>query len=246
MKTLTLSLATIIALLSASCSSLKQNSVTIDPQAEQVLRAMSDKLSSAQQFSFHTSRTIDASLVLGTNIDEAAQVDMFIIRPNKIRIKTHTQQGNRQLLYDGKQVIAYNQKRNDYAKEAAPATIDELIDSVSGDWGVRPPLSDIVVSDPYRSLTQAGGIVQYNKSEVLDSVLCDHLKATQANIDWELWVGQQDRLPRKLIITLKNRDGSPKIVSHVSQWKLSPKFPADLFTLEIPKDAKPTSLIRSH
>ena len=230
------------ALLSSSCSTLNQNSLTIDPQAHQALRAMSDKLASARQFSFHTSRTIDAALVLGTNIDEAAQVELFVARPNKIKSIMVTNQGRRHLLYDGSKVITYNEKKNQYA----PDTIDGVIDSVSGDWGVRPPLSDILVSDPYHSLTHEGGTVSHAGVEIIDGTQCDHLSASQHSINWDLWLGQKDRLPRKLVITIKARDGSPKISSMVSKWNLSPKFSYDVFTIHIPTNASKTSLIRKH
>ncbi|MFK5924570.1 MAG: DUF2092 domain-containing protein [Verrucomicrobiota bacterium] len=235
-----------LVMLGNSCSTLDQNPLTIDPRADAALRAMSNKLAASQQFSFHTSRTIDAALVLGTSIDESAQIDMFVKRPNQIRGITTTPQGKRHLLYDGSKVITYNEKRNEYASQEAPGTIDEVIDSISGDWGVRPPLSDIFVSDPYRSLTHEGGVVNHVGSESIDGTQCDHLKATLQSLDWELWIGQKDQLPRKLVITIKARDGSPKISSRVSQWNLSPHFAADLFTIKIPQNASQTNLIRSH
>ncbi len=239
-------LLTGFALLGNSCSTLDQNKLTIDPQAHEVLRAMSDKLAAARQFSFHTSRTIDAALVLGTSINESAQVDMSISRPNKIKITMATNQGPRQLLYEGNKVTTYNEKRNEYASEEAPATIDGVIDSVSGDWGVRPPLSDILVSNPYSSLTREGGVVRHAGTETIEGVTCDHLNAVQQSLNWDLWIGQKDRLPRKLVITIKARDGSPKISSLVSNWNLAPRFPADLFTIKIPENASQTNLIRKH
>ncbi len=246
MKNIPLALLATLALIGNSCSTLNQSSLTIDPRSHEALKAMSDKLASTRQFSFHTSRTIDAALVLGTNIDESAQVEMFVARPNKIKIVMATNQGRRQLLFDGKMVTTYNQKRNQYATEEAPGTIDGVIDSVSGDWGVRPPLSDILVSDPYSSLTHEGGTVRYAGSESIDGINCDHLSANQNSINWDIWIGHEDHLPRKLVITIKARDGSPKISSMVSNWNLSPNFPADTFTIKIPSNASQTSLIRSH
>lgn len=236
-----------LAILNHSCNTLDQNkSLAIAPAAEKTLRSMSEKLASSQQFSFHTSRTIDAALVLGTNINETAHVDTFVSRPNKIKMSMITNQGRRELLYDGSKVFTFNQKRNEYASEDAPSTIDGVIDSVSGDWGVRPPLSDILVSDPYRSLTHEGGLVQHIDSEMINGVLCDHLQAKQQSRNWDLWVAQKDQLPRKLVITHTARDGSPQTSSKVSKWNLSPNLSNDIFTIDFPKNARKTSLIRSH
>jgi len=59
--------------------------------------------------------------------------------------------------------------------------------------------------------------------------------------DSDLWIGAADLLPRKLVATFKDREGSPKLQAEFSNWNLAPTLDDKIFKaltrrgLRIPK-----------
>jgi hypothetical protein len=61
--------------------------------------------------------------------------------------------------------------------------------------------------------------------------------------DSELWIGTADLLPRKLVATFKEGEGSPKLQADFSNWNLAPSLDDNVFTFVAPKDAENIDMI---
>ena len=227
-----------------SCATLSPpTKLEIEPQADAVLKAMSNKLATAERFSFKAVRTIDPDLVDGSKVKQRARVAVDVARPNKFRGQTHDSESTRVMIYDGSELLVWDKSADVYASVAAPPTIDKAIDQIDEMWGVHPPLADLLVADPYHSLTGGEGTAKLVGTNRVNGVACDHVSATQAGIDWDIWIAKSDSLPRKFVITLTDRPGNPQVVGELSDWNLAPQFPAGHFEPRAGKNSTKIEMI---
>src|SRR5215470_3476323 len=100
----------------------------IDPQAEKLLRRMSDYLASRQQFGLKSESTLEVVLTSGQKVQFDSPGTLMVSRPNKLRAHRKGDIANQEFFYDGKTLTLYNPKENVYATTAAPPTLDETFD----------------------------------------------------------------------------------------------------------------------
>ena len=100
----------------------------VEPQAEKLLRRMSDYLAGRQQFSLKAESTLEAVLTSGQKLQYDSPATLMVSRPNKLRAHRKGDLANQEFFYDGKTLTLYNPRENLYATTAAPATLDETLD----------------------------------------------------------------------------------------------------------------------
>jgi hypothetical protein len=73
----------------------------------------------------------------------------------------------------------------------------------------------------------------------INGVPCHHLYFTQDDIDWQIWIEDNDQLtPRKYLINFKNDEGSPQFTAYLSDWDFSPSLSDDIFSFSPPEGTK--------
>jgi hypothetical protein len=225
---------------------LRAEPPAIDPEASDVLRRMSDHMRSLEQFSFRSETTSDEILVpTGQRLQFANDVDVFVRRPNRLRADSQGDLQSRRLYYDGTSVTLHGVEENLYASTAAPPTIDATMTFLLDELGLDAPLADFIFHDPYAVLTEnaTGGL--YAGLHYVRGVLCHHLAFTQDDIEWQLWVEAGDSpLPRKLVITSKQEEGSPQFTAVLLHWNPSRKLDDGIFRFEPPEGAEQIEFLR--
>jgi len=238
LSTTALTSAAIAALSSCTTMQPTGGDANIDPDARAVLQTMSDKLSSAGQFSVRGTRKIDPALLSGRKVSEQIRFAAAVTRPNKIAAISTVSDGKRRaFVYDGSNVTLHDIDMGHYATVRGGRTIDRTIDILSDKWGFQPPLADLLVSDPFASLTGAATGGKVVGTAYAGGTLCDHIAVTQEGIAWDIWVARSDRLPRKFAIAVTTQEGCPKVEATFTGWNLNPKFPAAHFEFTPPEDA---------
>lgn len=226
------------ALQMTACTSMNiGDRATIDDDAGAILKKMSDKLASAKQFSVNGSRNVDPALLPSRKLNRSSKIEAAIIRPNKIAASSTSDGLTRRFIYDGHDVTLYDLEMNHYATVRGASTIDRTVDKIIKDWDFHPPMADLLVSNPYRSLTQGALSGRTNGTQWIGGVKCQRVAVSKETLDWEIWIANSDQLPRKLEITFKNESGSPKVQLLFKRWNLNPKLEGSQFTFEPPKDA---------
>ena len=99
------------------------------------------------------------------------------------------------------------------------------------------PFVDLLVSDPYARLTKELSSAFVVGQSTIAGVKTDHLAFTAPGIDWELWIGAQDKLPRLAVASYRSGERQPTFTVEFSDWKLNAPLPAQSFEVSIPKDA---------
>jgi hypothetical protein len=211
----------------------------MEPQAEKVLRRMSDYLAGRQQFTVRTENTIEVVLTSGQKLQFASPASASVWRPNKLRADRKGDILNQEFFYDGKTVTLYNPKENLYATTAAPPTLDEMLDFAREKLDVIAPGAEILygnAADRMLKETSSGFVVG---PSVVGGVKSTHLAFRGAEVDWQIWIEDGDKpLPRKFILTSKKVKGEPQFTVLIRNWDVAPKLTDQMFTFVPPKGAK--------
>ena len=207
----------------------------IDPQADVLMKRMSDYMAQAPFFSVSAEVWQDIRLGSGQQVQAGRTVDLQVRRPDRFHAEMRSTRHNRGLFYDGKTITLLNRAEKFYGSIPAPATLDEAMDVASDHFGITLPLEDIIVSDPYKSgMSKVSSGLYLGQVSVL-GVPCDHLAFSMGKVDWQIWIEQGARpVPRKIVITYKDEEGSPQFIAILSNWDFQTKLPDVLFNFEPP------------
>jgi hypothetical protein len=220
-----------------------------EPDADQLLRRMTDTLASAKTLSFSATREIDAALLEGRQMAEKARVDVLVQRPDKIAATAQSQHGTRRIVADGTTLSLLDAKTNHYATLAMRvASIDALVARLDDKYGFTPPLAEFALNDPYAGFrSQARTVTYLGRAKTrggflgLGGIECHRLSLQGPLANAELWIGVADNLPRQLIATF-NRDSKPQLKIQFSRWNLNAPVTAADFSFAAPKGAEKIEL----
>ena len=234
--------ALIVLALALACNRAAENS-TAGNDPDQLLRQMSEKLAQAKNLSFKVDRKLDAALVEGRNVPENAQIEISVSRPGKFHAKSVSKDNVRQVFFDGQNLSIYDQTMKLYATAPVAGTIDEAVAKIDEKYGFSPPLVEFILSDPYRALSTQIKTKAYKAKETIAGTECHHLSLSGDVADSELWIGTADLLPRKLLATFKNREGSPKLQADFSSWNLAPTLDDKMFAFVAAPDTEKIEMV---
>lgn len=210
----------------------------VDPRADTVLRAMSEFLAAAKQFSYQAQIDYDEVLPTGQKIERGATQDVAVRRPDRAFVEFQGDDGRNQLWYDGNEVTILDGDENVYAVAPMPSKIDAAIDRLLDEYGFTAPLSDFLQSDPYQVLRPRVQFGLYVGQTMVDGVRCHHLAFVDKAIDWQIWIEDGTQLvPRKLVITYTSLPGQPRFAATFSDWELDARFPDLRFEPWLPPSA---------
>jgi hypothetical protein len=209
-----------------------------DPRALAALKAMSDRLTAAKSFTFRTHNTVP---MLGPNLQWITLVGdarVALERPNRLFIERGGDQTPLQVYYDGKTLALHEPREKLFAEVPAPATIDATLAEVLGPALAGFPYLEVLLADPYAALTASLGGALYVGHSTVDGVKTEHLAFRGPGVDWEIWIGAEDKLPRLVQAKYVDLGKAPTITTRFSDWKLDAQIPAATFTLEKAAGAK--------
>ncbi len=208
----------------------------MDPKAEQVLRDMADRLESAEQFTIQGRRTSDPVLNAGANEAVTSEVTVAVKRPNKLYGEVRSEGDHRKLFYDGEDFTIVDLEEGEYATISAPGTIDELVRMLGEEYGVYPPIGDLIASDPFAHLTRYIEAGKYLGQEQVDGKTTDHVRFEEEYLTWELWVDAEEKLPVKTAVSIPHMQDNPKLVAEGIEFDTQPDLNEEMFTFDQQRD----------
>jgi hypothetical protein len=242
-----LGLLAILAVFNASNTAQSANEPSaIEPEATQLLRRMSDYLSSLKQFTFRADNTIDTVLLSGQQVQLSARVDIAIQRPSHFRVNRKGDIVDQEFYFDGKTLTLYGRGVRYYANMnvSEPVDINTALDLAKEEVGVVVPASDLVYSDAYQELMDDVESAIVVGTSTVGGVEVHHLAFRGSEVDWQIWVEKGDRpLPRKYLITSKWIAGAPQFTAVFSDWNTSAQLDDALFTFSPPPKAEEIGFI---
>jgi hypothetical protein len=209
-----------------------------DERALNLLKSMSDTLAKAQTLGFKLRGLVPIEAPTGQFINLLASSRVVIQRPDKLFVEARGDLFPSDIYFNGKTVTAVGREKHFYAqREAAASTIDAAIEKRFPASTALASFADLIVSDPYASLTKDLTNALVVGQSTIGGVLTDHLAFTARGIDWEIWIGACDKLPRLMVVSYRDSERQPTFTVELSDWMLDAPVPAQTFNADIPKDA---------
>ena len=209
-----------------------------DERALNLLKGMSDTLAKAPTLSFRVRSLIPFATPSGQQISLFGSSRVAMQRPDKLFVEIRGDLFPHNLYFNGKTVTAVGVEKRFYAQmPEAASTIEELIQKEHPGSDTLAPFVDLLVADPYTRLTNNLSSAFLVGQSMIDAVNTDHLAFSGDGVDWEIWIGTKDKLPRLMVVHYRGGERPPTFTTAFSDWKLGTPIPAQTFTASIPKDA---------
>jgi len=194
---------------------------SLDPRALDALKLMSDTLAQAKSVRF------DARSMAPIKSPQGIWVSLFgtarVVKQggDKLFAETRGDFFPYDFYFDGKTVTAYSPTKNFYAEKPALGTIDDVIETAYREEGKSFPYADILVAEPYKVLTEGLLKAVYVGQSTIGGVKTDHLVFINKSVEWQIWIGVADHLPRLVYANYMDDISEPSYTVGFLNWKLN-------------------------
>jgi len=211
---------------------------TIEPEAVNALKRMSDFLLSLNTIYLVSDSSLDAVTNDGQRIQMDGVTTYKVRRPNGFVIDYQSAMKPRRYIYDGKTFTVHSPKLDFYAQVPAPVTNREVLDQLYKRYGIALPLEDLFRWGDNEDRIAALKSAYEVGPAFVDGVETNHYAFREEAIDWELWLEKGDRpIPRKVVIVDRTDPARPTYIARL-KWTLNPAFTDADFAFVPDKDAK--------
>jgi len=211
--------------------------------ADTVLRQMSRKIGSANRFSFELRREIASGHAGEDGLQGKTKIEVTVQRPDHLRARALVPGDTRILYFDGKQLTMTDVRKKVYSTVPMEMTLDKLPSELARIYGFVPVAADFLVSDFYEDLVWRAKSVEYLGTGTIRSgflglkrVRCHQVALRGDAADSEVWIAEEDLVPRRWISTVKATTGTEVIRLELSNWNLEVKIRKADFVYSPAKD----------
>jgi hypothetical protein len=168
---------------------------------------------------------------------------LTVRRPDHLLDVRTGDDGQSELVYDGKTLVVALDGGKKYASVPVPGTIEAMLREAVGKLGVDLPIADFLADDPAKAFMSSVTAGREVGTAMVDGVECRHLLFSQPGIALELWVEKNDRaVPHRLIVSYHSLPGAPEFIAEFSDWNFD-AHPTDAeFVFQPPAGATKVAL----
>ena len=204
----------------------------VDQRALDELKLMSDTIAQAKTAKFQTLSMIPIKSSLGIWINLYGTSQVVMQGPDKLFVSAGGDFAPADFYFDGKTVTAVSPDKNIYAVRPAPVNINALIEEAYRQEGKSFPFADVLISEPYSVLTEGLINALFVGKSTIDGIPTNHLAFSNANVDWQIWVGIDDHLPRLVVATYMDDTSEPSYTVEFKDWKLNEPVSEETFIFQ--------------
>ena len=203
-----------------------------DDKAAKRVEAMANFLAKAPRLSVTADCSYDVVQDSGQKIEFGEVRAITLRRPDRARIEATRRDGVRRgLIFDGKQIVAFDLDQKVYATVAKAGTTDAAFDYFKHDLDMRLPLSELFSTNLPQKISDMLGSARLVGEETINGVATDHIALRGDTADLQLWIARTgDPLPQRLVITYRLDEGQPQYEANFKDWNLAPDVPDSAFT----------------
>jgi hypothetical protein len=216
------------------------NAPVRDPEAIAALERMGAYLRTLMTFGVSGNITTEDVLDTGQSLMYTGSIDLIARRPGQLRVNMDSSRKRRQYFYDGRTLTIWAPRQGYYAQVAAPPTIHAMIELASERLDLVVPFADLFELGQNPELTNRISAASVVGTEAVDDQKCIHYAFRQPNVDWEIWIQDEDDgqlLPCMYRITDLRDPARPDYTVRLS-WELAPEIAPDTFTFVPPEGAE--------
>ncbi len=211
----------------------------VDEAAAKYMRAACEYLKSRPAFSVRAESTFEEVLRGGRRVQHSRGMTVVFKRPDRLRAQVESDKGRRDFYYDGESLAITDIDAKVYGRFDAPPTVEAMLDDAMMRFGVEMPLADLVSDDPCAALETNTERGWYLGQDYLPGGRYHHLLFSAPEVDLQVWVPDgEPPLLRKLVLTYKQRAGTPQYGLMLSDWNFAPVIHKSAFTFTPPADAR--------
>ncbi|MFD2942541.1 DUF2092 domain-containing protein [Flavobacterium notoginsengisoli] len=215
----------------------------IDSAAVYILNKTTESLQYIKSCSFKSIMTYDIFNESLGLVKHSVNEKVSIKFPDKMKITSTGDKGNRSLWYNGKTLYYYSFDNNTYAVTDAPKSVIQTIDDTSKKFGIEFPAADFFYETFLDDLKSEQGTLMYLGKTILDDKECFHIAGKDKNKSFQFWIGNDDNfLPIKMVIVYTNDTNKPQYEAVYKDWVINPDFSDFMFEFSIPPKASKVKL----
>ena len=208
------------------------SSPVVHQRALSVLKRMSDTLSQAKTIRFSARSIVPVRGPAGMWVSLYGTSRVVKDGISKLFAETRGDFFPYDFYFNGTTITVYSPKKNLYAEKNEPGTVNSLIENAYKEEGRSFPYADILVAEPYSVLTEGLIDAVYVGQSTIAGVKTDHLAFSNKGVQWQIWVGVKDFLPRLVDATYFDDASEPSYTVEFSDWKLNEPVKAEQFIFE--------------
>ena len=211
----------------AAEQSVKSAASSLDKRALDALKMMSEIIAHAKTVKFQARSMVPVRTPDGIWINLYGTSQVVMQGPDKLFARTAGDFKPYDFYYDGKTITRYAPDKNLYSTRSEPGTIDDVIERAQKEEGRSFPYADILISEPYETMTDGLVAALYIGQSVIRplsgqaGVKADHLAFANKGIQWQAWIGADDHLPRLVVATYLDDASEPSYSVEFGDWELN-------------------------
>jgi hypothetical protein len=210
-----------------------------DPETLAIVERMAIRLAGAERLAMKGETAWDSVQADGRSLEFGATREVLLRRPDRLRVDIAPREGGpKRLLYDGAQLVLQDLDQNVYATVASTGPVDDIAAYAGERLGVPVALAEFLSPELPKLLSERIDDARYVGASTIDGEPCDHVALRNERGGMQLWIAQEDSLPRQVVITYEHEPGRPQFRARFAAWDLSPKASDSLFAFEPPKGAE--------
>ncbi|MEA3291826.1 MAG: DUF2092 domain-containing protein, partial [Pseudomonadota bacterium] len=226
-------------LLGAGGTAVAGDSTNLDPQADALLKKMSDYMGELKSFSADAFVVDEQIMGDGFKMSVLQSGAIKIKRPNKLYISRKGMLRDQEAFFDGEKLTVYGNNLNMSVEIPVQGDVDAVLDAAAEKFGAELPARDLVSADAYTPLMEPVEESSYLGTVEIGGATCRQLAFRTDEVDWQMWVQEGDQpLPCRYTITSKWTYAAPQYTITFTNWKVDPDLPDSDFTFSAPEGTK--------
>ena len=210
-------------------------------QAMKILSGMTQFIEATPAFSVKGNAGGELMMNNGQLVEYGTTFTATFLRPAKFYLSLGSRDGSEAtMVFDGETITVASSVNGLHIYDTTPqqGDVTESLDLLSRESGSSRELAYFLTEQLTTSLTSLQGGFSLGKSSI-DGVLCDHLALRSDTRDGQVWIERGDEpMPRRILITHRNKPGKPRFWVQFGEWDLSPELSDSTFKYTPPDGAE--------
>jgi hypothetical protein len=205
----------------------------VEVRALDLVKAMGAKLAQAKTLQFETRSTYEVPGPNDTRVYFTTAAAVSFQRPDKLRVISLGDGPPSAFYATGQEIVAYTPGLRLLAVAAAPGAIEAALKTAYDKGGLYFPFADVLLSDPAKTILD-GIKTAYlaGQSKLVGDITTDIVVLAGDDVRAQVWIGAEDNLPRKMIVTFPKAPNAPRYETEFDAWQLDRSFHPNEFRVD--------------